>query len=53
MNEARPICPKCHLPIREGQSWITHGGKTYHHDCAPAPASAGEKDEVYEGPFEI
>ncbi|MGH9417587.1 MAG: hypothetical protein ACRD01_13270 [Terriglobales bacterium] len=43
----RPLCPKCHLPIRDDQRSITHLGKTYHSGCAPAPESAGDKDEPY------
>ncbi|HVB40696.1 MAG TPA: hypothetical protein VNE83_07320 [Terriglobales bacterium] len=40
-------CPKCHLPIREGEPEVFHQGKTYHRACAPAPASAGDKDDPY------
>ena len=42
---ARPICAKCHLPVREGEPESFHQGKTYHRDCAPAPGSAGDKND--------
>ncbi|HXE31512.1 MAG TPA: hypothetical protein VN515_06905 [Terriglobales bacterium] len=42
-----PLCPKCHLPIKEDEISISHQGKTYHRRCAPAPASAGDKDDPY------
>ncbi|MGH9465738.1 MAG: hypothetical protein ACRD1Y_00120 [Terriglobales bacterium] len=52
VDKPRPICPKCHLPVKEDESWITHQGKTYHRLCAPEPEVAGKKDEVFSGrPF--
>jgi len=45
----RPICPKCHLPIRDGQNAISYEGAFYHLDCAPAPGSKGNKDNPYSG----
>ncbi len=53
MAQDHVICPKCHLPIREGQLSITHLGKTYHRNCAPPPETAGEKDNPYEKQFGI
>jgi hypothetical protein len=46
-KEIHPICPECHLPIKDGQVSITHEGKTYHAGCAPKPEVAGDKDNPY------
>ena len=46
-DNLRPICAKCHLPIREGEFSINHQGKSYHKGCAPSPASASDKDNPY------
>ena len=43
----RPVCPKCHLPIRDGQHAVSYEGAFYHRDCAPAPGSKSEKDNPY------
>ncbi|MGH9484804.1 MAG: hypothetical protein ACRD1F_07085 [Terriglobales bacterium] len=52
MDKPRPICPKCHLAVEEGEPWISHQGKTYHRRCAPEPEMAGEKEKAISGrPF--
>lgn len=45
----RPICPKCHLPIRSGEKEISYEGHFYHIGCAPPPGSGGDKDDPYRG----
>jgi hypothetical protein len=44
---SHPPCPKCHLPMREGQPSIFHEGHTFHENCAPKPEIAGDKDVIY------
>jgi len=50
-NEKTPIlhstCPKCHLPVKDGESWIQHEGHSYHSRCAPEADIAGKKDNPY------
>jgi hypothetical protein len=46
-DAARPICPKCHLPIREGEAKVFYEGKSYHRHCAPPAGSAGDPDDPY------
>jgi hypothetical protein len=54
MAEPHLVCPRCHLPILDGQRWIAHEGKTYHADCAPAPgATAERRDDPYPKQFGI
>lgn len=45
----RPICPKCHLPIRAGEPAVSYEGHFYHRGCAPPLARAGDKDDPYKG----
>ena len=48
-----PICPTCHLSIRDGESSIMHEGRSYHRRCAPKPEIAGDKDNATPGLISI
>ncbi|MGH9418312.1 MAG: hypothetical protein ACRD01_16960 [Terriglobales bacterium] len=41
----RPVCPKCHLAVREDQNAVSYEGAFYHRGCAPNIGRANDRKD--------